>query len=59
LPEWICLKCKHRWVVEGEIEPRYCPVCGSQNIYVPKIVKPKYVYSEEEAKAAVSGYRSK
>ncbi|MDH5267761.1 MAG: hypothetical protein OEW62_08810 [Candidatus Bathyarchaeota archaeon] len=41
MPEWICLKCGHKWVHEEKIEPRYCPVCGSPTIYVPKIVKPK------------------
>ncbi|MFQ6065432.1 MAG: hypothetical protein ACE5L6_08155 [Candidatus Bathyarchaeia archaeon] len=40
MPEWICLKCGKKWVEEGEVEPRYCPNCGSANIYVPKKVKP-------------------
>jgi len=45
LPEWICLKCKYRWTYDGPLEPRYCPACGSPTIYVPKVVKPKYVYT--------------
>gem|GEM_PF-3219848 len=39
MPEWICLKCGKKWVEEGDVEPRYCPTCGSGNIYVPKAVK--------------------
>jgi len=43
VPEWICLRCKYKWVDDSKKEPRYCPICKSPTIYVPKIVKiPKY-----------------
>jgi rubrerythrin len=43
LPQWICLKCGYKWVDDSKVEPRYCPICGSPTIYVPKVVKaPKY-----------------
>ncbi|UCE15766.1 MAG: hypothetical protein JSV12_07855 [Candidatus Bathyarchaeota archaeon] len=43
MSDWICLKCGYKWVDESKVEPRYCPTCGSGNIYVPKAVKvPKY-----------------
>jgi len=32
LPEWECLKCHHRWVDDGKIEPKFCPKCGVQFI---------------------------
>jgi len=35
LPEWECLKCHYRWIDEERIEPKFCPRCGSQSIYVP------------------------
>jgi len=35
------LKCGHKWVEEGKVEPRYCPTCGSPVIYVPEVVKKK------------------
>ena len=39
--EWVCMKCKHRWVDNSKEEPRQCPVCGDCVIYVPKVIKRK------------------
>jgi DNA-directed RNA polymerase subunit RPC12/RpoP len=40
---WICLRCKHKWVDNHKAEPRYCPLCGSCTIFVPKTLEiPKY-----------------
>ncbi len=37
------MKCGKKWVDDGEVEPRYCPTCGSPTIYVPKsVTPPKY-----------------
>ncbi len=26
------MKCGHKWVVESEIDPRFCSLCGTQMI---------------------------
>jgi len=43
LEEWVCLKCDYKWKSDEPIEPRECPKCGAQTIYVPKEPKIKYV----------------
>jgi rubrerythrin len=39
MANWVCMKCGHKWIIEGKIEPRQCPICGSCTIYVPKVIK--------------------
>jgi len=41
MAEWVCLKCDYKWVNESKVEPRYCPMCGCCNIYVPTVIKQK------------------
>ena len=36
---WKCLKCRCTWVNKQYADPRHCPRCGSQIIYVPKTLK--------------------
>jgi DNA-directed RNA polymerase subunit RPC12/RpoP len=43
---WICLRCGHEWINHHKADPRYCPLCGSCTIYVPKqikITKPRFL----------------
>jgi len=36
LAKWVCLKCKHTWNEESKVEPRRCPLCGTQMIMKAK-----------------------
>ena len=42
MAEWVCLKCNYRWGSEDPVEPRKCPKCGAQTIYVPEEPVIKY-----------------
>ena len=48
---WICLRCGHKWAVDNrKVDPRYCPLCGSCTIYVPKeITIPKFHVSNQSS----------
>jgi rubrerythrin len=32
LSNWECLKCGYKWQDNSEAEPRFCPLCGLQQI---------------------------